>query len=49
MTAATIRYPRYKLVTSGVILGLFGLWVAYLLLATSSPPGASRAAMRFRP
>lgn len=40
MTAATIRYPRYKRMTSAVILGLFGLWVAYLLLV----PQDSKAA-----
>lgn len=32
MTAAVIRYPTYKRVTASVIIGLFGLWVAYLLL-----------------
>jgi len=40
MSAATHRYPRYKRVTSAVVLLITALWAAYLLLW----PNTSKAA-----
>jgi cytochrome c biogenesis protein CcmG, thiol:disulfide interchange protein DsbE len=39
MSEASVRYPTYKRVSAAIVLLIFGLWVAYLLLA----PGKAAA------
>lgn len=43
MSAATLRYPTYKRVTSAIVLLMVALWAGYLLLWPN--PGASAAGL----